>query len=164
MIYLTVTINGEIQNDYVLDKDVVTIGRAPENDVCIENIGISTHHARITSANLQLEDLDSVNHTYVNDQKVQTQQLENGDVIKVRKYKIRFFHSGEREMCESLPWQLSQRRLYHTLPVNAGRTIDRLVIWRMWLNISLWREPVCYSFDYSARKQQVFHSTHTVYL
>lgn len=93
MIYLTVSLDGKTQKEYVLDKDVVTIGRAPENDVCIDNLGISVSHAKITSASLQLNDLGSSNGTYVNDLKVKTQTLENGDVIKVGKYEIRFFHS-----------------------------------------------------------------------
>lgn len=95
MIYLTVSLGGINPKEYILQKEVVTIGRAPENDVCIENIGVSTHHAKIISASLQLEDLNSSNGTYVNNQKVQTKQLENGDVIKVGKHEIRFFHSGE---------------------------------------------------------------------
>lgn len=96
MIYLTLSFEGKTQKEYVLDKEVVTIGRAPESDVFIENIGISAHHAKITSASLQIEDTSS-NGTYVNDQKVQTHSLENGDVIKVGKYEIRFFHSGETQ-------------------------------------------------------------------
>lgn len=102
MIYLTVVLDGQSVKEYILDKETITIGRAPENDVCIENIGVSARHAKITSTNLQLEDLDSSNGTYVNDQKVKTQTLENGDVIKVGKYEIRFFHSGETEHdCQS---------------------------------------------------------------
>lgn len=97
MIYLTVALDGNNPKEYVLEKEIITIGRAPENDVCIENIGVSTHHAKITSASLQLDDLNSSNGTYVNDQKVQTQTLENGDVIKVGKHEIRFFHSGETQ-------------------------------------------------------------------
>ena len=93
MIYLTVIRDGNTQKEYILDKEVVTIGRAPESDICIDNIGVSSNHAKITSANLLLEDIGSANGTYVNDQKVQSQTLENGDVIKVGKFEIRFFHS-----------------------------------------------------------------------
>jgi hypothetical protein len=82
------TIDGAAPKEYILDKKVVTIGRAPENDVCIENIGVSAHHAKITATNLQIEDLDSSNHTFVNDRMIKTKRLENGDVIKIGRYEI----------------------------------------------------------------------------
>jgi pSer/pThr/pTyr-binding forkhead associated (FHA) protein len=95
MIYLTVILDGMPQKEYVLDKQIISFGRAPENDVCIENIGVSAHHAKIYSGNLLIEDLKSSNGTYVNEQKINTQLLENGDVIKIGKFDIHFHHSGE---------------------------------------------------------------------
>jgi pSer/pThr/pTyr-binding forkhead associated (FHA) protein len=94
MIYLTVVLDGIPQKEYVLDKQIISLGRAPENDVCIENIGVSAHHAKIYSGNLLIEDLKSSNGTYVNEQKIDSQLLENGDVIKIGKFDIRFYHSG----------------------------------------------------------------------
>lgn len=108
MIYLTLTLDGKTQKEYVLEKDVITIGRAPESDVHIENIGISAHHAKISSANLQLEDTSS-NGTYVNDQPIKTQVLENGDVIKIGKFEIKFFHSGEAQYDATLPLESTFR-------------------------------------------------------
>jgi pSer/pThr/pTyr-binding forkhead associated (FHA) protein len=94
MIHLTMTIDGAAPKEYILDKDVVTIGRAPENDIHIENIGISAHHAKITAANQQIEDLDSSNHTFVNGREIKTRQLENGDVIKIGRYEIHFINKS----------------------------------------------------------------------
>ncbi len=50
------------------DKDQVTIGRKPENDVAIDNLAVSGFHAKIFRENdaYVLEDMGSLNGSYVN--------------------------------------------------------------------------------------------------
>ena len=96
MIYLTLLLDGQTQKEYVLEKDLITIGRAPESDVVIENLGISAHHATINSTSLTIEDT-SANGTYVNNERIKSHVLENGDLIKLGKHEIRFFHSGREQ-------------------------------------------------------------------
>ena len=68
----------------------VTIGRAPDNDIQIDNLAVSSHHARVFSeeSRLVLEDLNSLNGTFVNNQKVQRVNLKQGDQILIGKHHV----------------------------------------------------------------------------
>lgn len=71
--------------EIVLEKDATTIGRKPDNDVVIDNQAISGHHAVLRlegeGDSLLIEDLGSLNGTYVNSQKVTKTELFDSDVI-----------------------------------------------------------------------------------
>lgn len=68
-----------------LDKEVMTIGRKPDNDIVIDNQAVSGHHASIKREGgaLFIEDLSSLNGTYLNSQKVSKAELFNNDVILI---------------------------------------------------------------------------------
>ena len=68
-----------------LDKESTTIGRKPDNDIVIDNQAVSGHHASITveGDKLMLEDLGSLNGTFVNGQKISKTELYNGDVVLI---------------------------------------------------------------------------------
>lgn len=44
---LEFSFNSSKLADFLLDKEVITIGRKEDNDVRIENLAVSGHHARI---------------------------------------------------------------------------------------------------------------------
>jgi pSer/pThr/pTyr-binding forkhead associated (FHA) protein len=73
----------------VLDGPI-TIGRAPDNSIAIDNVSISTHHARIEiqQGQLILSDLGSLNGTFINAQRVKSATLKDGDVISIGKHSI----------------------------------------------------------------------------
>ncbi|MCE7978025.1 MAG: FHA domain-containing protein, partial [Nitrospira sp. NTP1] len=54
-----------------------TIGRTPDNDLCLEDPAVSAHHARIVQvqAVLFLEDLSSTNGSFVNEHPIERRQL-----------------------------------------------------------------------------------------
>lgn len=66
-------------NRYAINKNL-TIGRALDNDIIIENNHVSNHHASL-SEDLVLVDLHSSNGTKVNGEKITTMKLEVNDVI-----------------------------------------------------------------------------------
>jgi hypothetical protein len=68
-----------------LDREVTTIGSAPENTVPLTDTGVSRKHAGIRKADgaYELADLGSTNGVYVNGEKVARRKLEVGDVIRV---------------------------------------------------------------------------------
>ena len=74
------------------DKDLIAIGRARENDIVIENLATSRHHAQISSHGGQyyLTDLDSSNGTMLNEKRISRAALGDGDTIRVGKHEIRF--------------------------------------------------------------------------
>ena len=72
----------------------ITVGRLKNNEVVLDNPGVSRQHLRIDgdpSATLFiLEDLNSLNGTYVGARKVQACLLQNGDEVHMGKHTLVF--------------------------------------------------------------------------
>jgi len=68
------------------------IGRAEDNDICLQNRGISRHHAVITATvrGYVLRDLGSQNGTLVNGERVTERVLSDGDQIALGDGRLRF--------------------------------------------------------------------------
>jgi predicted component of type VI protein secretion system len=68
----------------------ISIGRAPDNQLHVDNLAVSSHHARIfnESGKLVVEDMNSLNGTFVNSQRVTRATLKPGDVVSVGKHTI----------------------------------------------------------------------------
>jgi len=58
--------------DYALEQPSITVGRAGENQLVIDEISVSRRHARLTveSSRLMLEDLGSANGTFIGSQRM----------------------------------------------------------------------------------------------
>jgi nucleoid-associated protein YgaU len=98
MVKFSVSYNNKVIKTYELDDDVITIGRLPENKICISNMGISRRHSKIArdaNNNLVLTDLNSLNGTFVNNKKMPKTVLAPGDAITIGKYTI-VLESDER--------------------------------------------------------------------
>ncbi len=78
----------------------LTIGRRKNNDVTIENLAVSGHHAKIDSVadGFVLIDLQSKNGSFVNEQLVNSHWLKNGDVISIGKHSLVFYYSDDEVM------------------------------------------------------------------
>lgn len=89
---LILSMDGLVLKEIVLNKERITIGRKPHNDVQIDNLAISGEHASITTIlnDAFLEDRNSTNGTYVNGQSVKKHALQNNDVIELGKYRLKF--------------------------------------------------------------------------
>ena len=89
---MIVSIDGVVIREVQLTKDRTTLGRRPYNDIVIDNLAVSGEHALLQMAGNQvyLEDLNSTNGTYVNGKVIKKQLLQNGDIVEVGKYQIRF--------------------------------------------------------------------------
>jgi len=68
----------------------VTIGRAPDNDIPIDNLAVSNYHARVyvEAGSLVVEDLNSLNGSFLNDIRVERAMLQDGDTILIGKHQI----------------------------------------------------------------------------
>jgi predicted component of type VI protein secretion system len=88
-----------VVKEIILKQGVTTIGRKPENDIIIINQAISGHHARlIMSGNsLFVEDLNSLNGTYLNGKKVSRGELYDGDVILMGVHTLDIFSDRKRD-------------------------------------------------------------------
>jgi pSer/pThr/pTyr-binding forkhead associated (FHA) protein len=76
---------GEILQEIDMDKDIISIGRKADNHIVIDNQAVSSHHAIIEKQGDQLfvEDLKSLNGTYLNGRAVKRSEIFNGDVIVI---------------------------------------------------------------------------------
>ena len=75
-----------------LPNQMVTIGRAPDNDVVVGDPATSGHHGRIEvrTGSFWISDLGSTNGTQVNGEPVIEKQLTDGDVIAIGQNTLRF--------------------------------------------------------------------------
>ena len=96
MAKLILSLEGSVIRELTLDKERVTIGRKPQNDIQIENLAVSSEHACIVTIlnDSFLEDLGSTNGTLVNGNLIKKHILQNNDVIEIGKYKLKFLAEG----------------------------------------------------------------------
>ena len=74
-------------------SEQITMGRGEDNDVVIPEGFVSHHHAVIYQHGSQyvIEDLGSVNHTYVNDQLLEGRAyIKPGDLVRIGMVTLRF--------------------------------------------------------------------------
>lgn len=84
--------NEAVIREVPLDREQVTIGRKPDNDVVIDNPAVSGHHAKLSRVQsvFFLEDLGSTNGTFVNEKKIDKRQLKDGDRVTIGKHVLLF--------------------------------------------------------------------------
>jgi pSer/pThr/pTyr-binding forkhead associated (FHA) protein len=75
-----------------LTEERITIGRAPDNLIQIDDPSVSSRHAQLTlvSDRYKLEDLDSTNGTRVNGESVTEVVLRVGDRVRFGKVEARY--------------------------------------------------------------------------
>jgi pSer/pThr/pTyr-binding forkhead associated (FHA) protein len=97
----------------------VSIGRSPDNDLPVDNLAVSNHHARVyfEAGRLVVEDLDSLNGTFVNDLRIERATLHDGDSIHVGKHHIKVDASGDAPV----PWDSGRK-------ANAPRINETMVL------------------------------------
>ncbi len=95
--YKLVYKEGDKTNSYSVEKSDVSIGRASDNDIIINDFGVSRHHARITLSKAEnyIVDLNSRNGTRVNNVLVTRGSLQDGDEINLGKFSLRFTSSTD---------------------------------------------------------------------
>lgn len=79
-----------------LSKTETTIGRDPECDMFIDNIGVSRNHSKIVYQNgrFVLKDNGSSNGTFLNGNQVDESEIHDGDEVQLGKYKVVFSTAG----------------------------------------------------------------------
>ena len=89
---LILTLDGQELAQYELEKERYTIGRLADNDIHIDNMAVSGHHALIINIlkDSFLEDLNSTNGTYVNGKLVKKHALQEGDVITIGRHALKY--------------------------------------------------------------------------
>lgn len=84
---------------FPLEKNALTIGRGPDNDIICDMDNVSRSHAKVyqQEMNVFVEDLGSTNGTFVNDMEVKRERLRSGDLIKIGGTIFKFLTGGDIE-------------------------------------------------------------------
>lgn len=107
MAKLILLVDGVGSQHFDIDNDVLRIGRAPDNDVHIDDLAVSNEHAIIERnqdehfaehIEYELRDLGSTNNTFVNDIKVSSKKLSNNDLIKIGWSTFKFVDESQPSM------------------------------------------------------------------
>jgi pSer/pThr/pTyr-binding forkhead associated (FHA) protein len=90
MAKLELRFENNVLAEYALSLRPVTMGRGHDCDIFIDNLAVSTHHARVIFEDDQyiLEDNKSLNGTFVNNARVERCALRDGDTISIGKHSL----------------------------------------------------------------------------
>ena len=83
---------GRVGESFALAGERMPIGRRPDSAVFLDDVTVSRDHALIVrrGGDWHLDDLGSLNGTYVNRHRIETHRLQDGDELQVGKYKLTF--------------------------------------------------------------------------
>jgi len=94
MAKLVCSSGGSIVHQCFLDKERLSVGRDPGNQVVIEDPAVAPEHAAITPVGNDhiLEDLQSETGTFVNGTRVSRHILQHGDVMEFGAFYLRYLN------------------------------------------------------------------------
>jgi FHA domain len=83
---------GRVGESFPVDGERMSIGRRPDAEVFLDDVTVSRDHALLIrrAENWYLDDCGSLNGTYVNRSRIESQRLEEGDEVQIGKYKLTF--------------------------------------------------------------------------
>jgi hypothetical protein len=83
---------GRVGESFPLTSDRMTIGRRPDCDIFLDDVTVSRDHALLVRRGdeIHIDDLGSLNGTYVNRQRIESHRLADGDELQIGKFKLTF--------------------------------------------------------------------------
>ncbi|MGH3150726.1 MAG: FHA domain-containing protein, partial [Streptosporangiaceae bacterium] len=97
--------NGPALSCTVTSAATVRIGRAPDNDIVVSDRSVSGYHAELHygAGGYHLVDLDSSNGTFVNERRIATAPLAEGDLVGIGSATFRLADRELRAVSEPSP-------------------------------------------------------------
>jgi predicted component of type VI protein secretion system len=129
LLHIHVSLKGRTVRSYTFAHDKVSIGRDPDADIFLDNVGVSREHARFerTPAGFVIEDLGSANGTFLNDKPVQRNLVNDNDIIQIGKYALRVTEKEERRGPDAQPTGLATgAKLEHTTVLTRDQVVKVL--------------------------------------
>lgn len=89
---LVIRTGGRAGDSFTLNGERFTVGRDTDSDVFLDDVTVSRNHAVIVrrGSGLFIDDLGSLNGTYVNRRRIESHELEDGDELQVGKFKLTY--------------------------------------------------------------------------
>jgi len=83
---------GRAGESFPIESERTTIGRAPDASIFLDDVTVSRDHAVLVvrQDGIYIDDLGSLNGTYVNRERIESHLLEDGDEVQIGKYKLAF--------------------------------------------------------------------------
>ena len=125
---LSLMFDNKIVREVPVGSRPVTIGRSPDNDLPVDNLAVSNYHAKVyfEAGRMVIEDLDSLNGTFVNDLRIERATLHDGDRVHIGKHTIKVDTSGDAP----LQWQSGRKtaapRINETMVLDTKARRDML--------------------------------------
>ncbi len=136
---------------WLVEQELTTMGRWPDNDIVLPDRLVSRHHAQIRRVGTQyfLEDRESTNGTFVNGERLtDSRVLQDGDTLQIApRFQLRFVDSAstapvatplfrrrleisemERQVTiggEEVDLSAAQYALLHLLKTHEGKVVGR---------------------------------------
>lgn len=89
---LVIRTGGRAGDSFTLDGERFTIGRDTDSDVFLDDVTVSRNHAVIVrrGGELHIDDLGSLNGTYVNRRRIESHRLDDADELQIGKFKLTY--------------------------------------------------------------------------
>jgi pSer/pThr/pTyr-binding forkhead associated (FHA) protein len=102
---LLLKFNAAVIKEIPFDKDSLSVGRKPDNDIVIDNPAISGHHCKLSvqGGTYFVEDLESTNGTFVNEKRVKKSGLHHSDVVGLAKHALVFIEDAPKDEPKAPP-------------------------------------------------------------
>ena len=108
MAVLVQLIDGNSINKFEITEQGLTIGRSVKNQVYLDDPSVSQNHAKIERKDLTdgafiffIHDLQSTNHTYVNNKIVNTLPLSDQDMIVIGTKNFKFIDEVNDQLAQT---------------------------------------------------------------
>lgn len=78
---------------FLLRSGSVDVGRHPDSAICLDDVTVSRRHAliEIGDGEYRIQDMGSLNGTYINQNRIESGLLRHGDELQIGKYRMVFF-------------------------------------------------------------------------
>lgn len=86
---------------YLLDTDVVKVGRHPDSDIFLDDITVSRRHVEFRrdaekGNGFSVHDVGSLNGTYLNRDRIDDATMAAGDEVRIGKFRLTYYPAQEQ--------------------------------------------------------------------
>jgi len=108
MAMIVQTIDGVVANKFHIENAALKFGRTSDNQIQIDDLAVSNEHAQIICEDNEkgkaiyfLEDLGSTNGSFVNELRIEKQQLQHKDILRIGWNSFTFIDEGKVDIEET---------------------------------------------------------------